>query len=392
MKPLYKSVLAVGGALVIGGTPFGCADDGGPDSLSGGANEGTDARVAERDASVASEASAGFDAGVQTGRCSASKVCIVDVPVDEERYLTAIWGSSADDVWAVGAGGTVLHYDGQSWQRDDQQGNDGLAYTLHSVWLERPDDVWMIDGFYIRHSAGWRGPGMNAWSYHPLAPAVAARATFAGTGDDVWLTGNTDALITKFAGWHDDGPAAFQSFIAPLPEKPTSDKVRKSRSDELWVIATCRPPRTLDCVYRGSLAAPDGGTTDAAVPVWTFELYDSRATRSLSDVWGDDDGAWLVGQGGTLRHIARAAVPGKTFEIVPSPVTTDLLAVFGVGRDHVWAVGDESTIVHWDGTTWTKLTTPFDDSSDKPTFTAIWGSSASDVWIASKGTLLHLQE
>ncbi|HMA96459.1 MAG TPA: hypothetical protein VKP30_27425, partial [Polyangiaceae bacterium] len=29
--------------------------------------------------------------------------------------LNAAWGSSADDVWAVGEVGTILHFDGTQW-------------------------------------------------------------------------------------------------------------------------------------------------------------------------------------------------------------------------------------------------------------------------------------
>jgi hypothetical protein len=31
--------------------------------------------------------------------------------------LHAVWGFSATDVYAVGAGGTILHYDGAVWSR-----------------------------------------------------------------------------------------------------------------------------------------------------------------------------------------------------------------------------------------------------------------------------------
>jgi hypothetical protein len=30
-------------------------------------------------------------------------------------YLLAVWGSASDDVFAVGEGGLILHYDGASW-------------------------------------------------------------------------------------------------------------------------------------------------------------------------------------------------------------------------------------------------------------------------------------
>ena len=29
--------------------------------------------------------------------------------------LESVWGSSGDDVFAVGGGGTILHYEGSAW-------------------------------------------------------------------------------------------------------------------------------------------------------------------------------------------------------------------------------------------------------------------------------------
>ena len=56
--------------------------------------------------------------------------------------MLGTWGSSANDVWAVGLAGTILHYDGTSWSPVSSP----TAETLWSVWGSAPDDVWAAGG------------------------------------------------------------------------------------------------------------------------------------------------------------------------------------------------------------------------------------------------------
>jgi hypothetical protein len=66
------------------------------------------------------------------------------------------------------------------------------------------------------------------------------------------------------------------------------------------------------------------------------------------------------------------------------PVTTGpdpryaLMAVWGSGKNDVWAVGSRGTILHWDGTAW--VPTP---SGSKQTFFAVAGKGPNDVWAVS---------
>jgi hypothetical protein len=46
------------------------------------------------------------------------------------EWLSGVWGSSGSDVFAVGSNFTVLHYDGTGWSAMIS----GMDYTLHDVW------------------------------------------------------------------------------------------------------------------------------------------------------------------------------------------------------------------------------------------------------------------
>ena len=54
--------------------------------------------------------------------------------------LKDIWGSSEDDVYAVGANGTILHYDGSNWAPM----TSGTYYHFEGVWGSSANDVFAV--------------------------------------------------------------------------------------------------------------------------------------------------------------------------------------------------------------------------------------------------------
>jgi hypothetical protein len=60
-----------------------------------------------------------------------------------------------------------------------------------------------------------------------------------------------------------------------------------------------------------------------------------------------------VGAGGTIVHF-----DGSDCTAVTSPVTDDLYAVWGASASLVWAAGANGRVVFFDGRTWSQETTP----------------------------------
>jgi hypothetical protein len=52
--------------------------------------------------------------------------------------LYGIWGSGANDVWAVGAQNNIVHYDGAAWTNVVSGANGSLS----AIWGSGPNDVW----------------------------------------------------------------------------------------------------------------------------------------------------------------------------------------------------------------------------------------------------------
>jgi photosystem II stability/assembly factor-like uncharacterized protein len=62
-----------------------------------------------------------------------------------------------------------------------------------------------------------------------------------------------------------------------------------------------------------------------------------------------------------------------------------ILAIWGNSGSNVFAVGSEGTILHYDGTTWSTMT-----SGSTADLRGVWGSSGSDLFaVGTSGTVLH---
>lgn len=161
--------------------------------------------------------------------------------------LLSVWGTSADDVWAVGAdpgdGPLVLHWDGTAWEQMDTghtgtlwwvfgfeggpvyMGGEGgaiLRYeggafstmttpgtqTVFGIWGASEDDVWAVGGDSTATSGGfaWRLDGGDEWVEEPTLPGevpmtAAVWKVYGISADDVWLVGSQGVSL------HWDGSA-----------------------------------------------------------------------------------------------------------------------------------------------------------------------------------------
>ena len=71
-------------------------------------------------------------------------------PLPQGNSLYGIWGSAANDVFTVGEGGTILHYDGISWSAQ----SSGTTKDLNAVWGSSAANVFAVGngGTIIRYN------------------------------------------------------------------------------------------------------------------------------------------------------------------------------------------------------------------------------------------------
>lgn len=322
------------------------------------------------------------DGDTPSRSCNDVDWCPVTTGVDPAYTLTSVWGSSSTDVWAVGSGGTALHWGGAEWKAVVTN----TTGTLLSVWGSGPNDVWVAgSGAVVLHS-----PGMPAGTFSPAPPAVSwggshVHVVWGTSASDVRLAGAPVALydeyesyIGTFNQWRRssvDGGVGWQTVSTG-----TDLTIRGmwGTANDVWLVGD-------NSVNVGWMAGTilrarsgDGGTGP-------FVAVDSQTTSRLEAIWGSAaDDVWAVGARGTIRHYTG----GLRFAIVASPVTTDLHAVWGSGPKDVWAVGEQGTVIHFDGASWRTSTTNLGPGL-KPDLGGIWGSGPNDVWAVGGSAALH---
>jgi photosystem II stability/assembly factor-like uncharacterized protein len=116
------------------------------------------------------------------------------------------------------------------------------------------------------------------------------------------------------------------------------------------------------------------------------------ALRSLFILSADD--IWTVGDEGTILHYDGV----QWNEITSSAIdnTFSLTAVTATSKHNVWVTGSLGVLLHYDGTTWTRITASiFDAGANLPNLLSISMSSTYDGWIvgnrahSSNGLIFH---
>ncbi|MDP2313889.1 MAG: hypothetical protein Q8P41_13360 [Pseudomonadota bacterium] len=216
----------------------------------------------------------GADDTGETGPAAAWTI----VAEDQPAAFLSVWGSSAEDVWVVGAdagsGPAVLHYDGAAWTSADT----GTSGDLWWVTSAGGDAVWMggADGRVLQYS---RASGTAV--EHVLDPVITVFGVWGAADDDVWAVGgDIGASSDASQVWHWDGAAWTR---ADLPADAAAAlaiyKVWGRSATDVWAVGT------------GGTGLHWDGTAWSPVVTGT--------TRNLFTVHGTDVAVWAVGGFGT---------------------------------------------------------------------------------------------
>ncbi len=166
-----------------------------------------------------------------------------------------------------------------------------------------------------------------------------------GSGDDddanLWIVGTSGTILhyanEDFVAW-DLGTATFQDVDGPA---------------------------------EGDLTAVGwGGVYNQSSEDWVFQSLPGSYRVSSVRVGTNTD--FAVGDDGVI--LSRPT--GGEWSVVANGLTTrGLNCVAGKSDDDVWAVGEDATILHWDGSAWAAI-----DAATIPTQSTLWG-----VWQSAEG-------
>lgn len=249
-----------------------------------------------------------------------------DVPASDQ--LNTVWASAADDAWAGGDDGLMLHWNGTAWSVVDASTVNHIA----AIWGSSASDVWAaaggVGGPNAANLVHWNG---TAWSPVDAGTTMNLKSLWGASANDVYAAGASGVAGTI---QHFDGNA--WSTIFPTTDTAPSS-VSGSSSSDVWVVGGDMYPSFGDhYVIHGA------GTS--------FSPEASGLSQSLTSVWSAaHDDAWAIGQAGFVHW------NGSAWSVVQTPFDTNVsyADVFGLSSTRVWAVLGSQTIAAWDGNAWT---------------------------------------
>lgn len=216
--------------------------------------------------------------------------------------LHGIWGASATNVWAVGSNGALLHFDGTGWT----PATGVTTSDLYSIWGSSATDIWVAGSGVVLHGNG------TSWTSTNLAGTL---MSISGTGpSDVWVTGESSGVrhYTGGPAWASSNPGNGLTYFGVLAIGAGNVFVSSATPTREWMR------------YTGSGWAPYSTTNT---------IYQAFHAFSVTDVWAVattkighwDSATWTVEQ--------------------PSVITMPVWGIAGAAG-HIWVVGDSATIAH----------------------------------------------
>ena len=257
--------------------------------------------------------------------------------------LKGVWGSSNNNVFAVGDNGTILHYDGNQWLAL----NSGTNSTLYSVWGNSADDVFAVgSNGTILHYDGFQWTAMNSNTLSTLI--------------DIWGHSSSEVFAVGESG----------TILFYDGNQWTS--MNSNTFDSLWGIWGHSNTDIFAVGESGTILHYDGNQ---------WSSMNSNTYAWFNSIWGNTNtNVFAVGDDNALVHYA-----GTQWNPMNSNAYFMIYGIWGSSAHDVVAVGNEGNIIQYDGNQWTTM-----NSGVSSWLWDIWGSAEGDLFVVgSEATILH---
>jgi hypothetical protein len=325
--------------------------------------------------------------------------------------LSGVWGSSANDVYAVGYGEDgnykymplLYHYDKSGWTNASLSLPSGwTAGSLSGVWGSSASDVYAVgDGshpgnagsplIYHNGGSGWTAssPSLpSGWDIGDLMGVWGSSASniyAVGCGFS-FNPGPTGPLPLIYyyggSGWSNITPS--------LPSGWTSGQL-----EGVWASSTTSDVYAVGFGNNGTTTLPllyhyDGSGWTGSSP----SMGSGRTLGQLFSVWGSSaSDIYAVGYGDDVPLIYHYDGSGWTNDSpsLPSGWSNSFLwGVWGSSGSDIYAFGNgdrDLAYYHYDGNSWTssKSSPSLPSGWTSSDWGGVWGSSASDVYAIGSG-------
>jgi photosystem II stability/assembly factor-like uncharacterized protein len=130
------------------------------------------------------------------------------------KTLRGVWGTSANNYWAVGDDGKITHYDGSSWKPSNSRVDD----RLYAVYGVGPNEIYAVGGTGRGLVLRWNG---SSW-VHFDQPADSLRTAWTAPGAHLYVAGD-NGFVARYER-RDDLPSPTRVATAnPFPHLRVHD-------------------------------------------------------------------------------------------------------------------------------------------------------------------------
>lgn len=295
-----------------------------------------------------------------------------------DNQLQGVAAISANDVWAlddVRPTSTTLHWNGTLWSivtPASPAGSTGV--TLLGVTATSSNDVWAVGSYYTQSGTlltlteHWNGalwsvvasPNATAQNWLAAISATAANNAWA-VGEAFDVSGNVTTLVEHWNG------SAWSIVSSPNPSLVSNQlfSVKAISAANVWAVGN---------------SFVNSNLSQTLIEHWdghSWSIVSSPFVASKTNyLFGVDavsaKNIWAVGYSVDSFFASQTLIEhwdGQSWSIVSSPNGTgsssNLRAIAVVSGKNIWAVGDatvlngDNTLVeHWNGTQWSIATSP----------------------------------
>jgi hypothetical protein len=341
---------------------------------------------------------------------------------DATQALNDVDGTGPEDLWVVGDGGLVLHYDGLLWKQIDshtQRDLTSVSVSPAGVWMlgedivlryadgvihQEPDGskageqpfadiaadgegAWMVGGNTVWRFDGkkWEATELAGQKAHLRLTAVASRGA-----DKAWAVGTAGATgvilafdgqqWTEFPGRLEGVTDVAVGGVLPHGQGRVYALLENGRTVS-WNageagVSEMDPPAAggvlkIDATADGPVAVGAAGWMQRYDQGWQTQTSRFPA-EDMEHVWGTGaDDLWASSGAKLYQREAGKWSPNNA----PGN-TARILAIGGTGPGDTWAL-TEDFVMRWDGDMWTKS-----EAFDGPaTHGDLWVAEGGDAWL-----------
>jgi photosystem II stability/assembly factor-like uncharacterized protein len=265
------------------------------------------------------------------------------VPPLTSEDLRDVFMLAEDDVWAVGNGGTVLHFDGAAWSPVPIS----TTGTLRDIFMLSPDVGFIIE-WAGGGSAIWHWDGV-AWTLRGTIPDPLFRLDANGS-TDAWASGVSVVYHWDGAEWTLNWNAPSVLFAIDMTSEQTGWAVGAygtivQYDNGVWSQYESSPADTV--LYETFFTSPtDGWAVGFTSTTYLLHSNGSTWTRRYTLSYPVDriqmfssTSGWVTG------GLEIAYFDGRAFTRVNNPAAHTLTALSMVSPTSGWIVGEQGTML-----------------------------------------------